>query len=66
MLAKTLVSINILIQSCYSKKDVKREVRALASLNHPRIVRYYSSWTETLPEGWQTHNLWADLKDSET
>ena len=50
-----------------SKQDIsKREVRALAKLNHPRIVRYYVSWTETLPADWQSDGLWADLKDSDT
>lgn len=36
-----------------SAERVKREVRALAKLNHTNIVRYYNSWLETPPPGWQ-------------
>ncbi|XP_045123041.1 eukaryotic translation initiation factor 2-alpha kinase 3-like isoform X2 [Portunus trituberculatus] len=36
-----------------SAERVKREVRALAKLNHTNIVRYYNSWLETPPTGWQ-------------
>ncbi|KAK7074813.1 hypothetical protein SK128_001823 [Halocaridina rubra] len=36
-----------------SAERVKREVRALAKLNHTNIVRYYNSWLETPPHGWQ-------------
>ncbi|KAL7642361.1 UNVERIFIED_CONTAM: hypothetical protein RMT77_006922 [Armadillidium vulgare] len=32
-----------------SAERVKREVRALAKLNHSNIVRYYNSWLETPP-----------------
>lgn len=39
-----------------------REVRALAKLDHHAIVRYFHSWTEEPPLGWQ-HNkdsMWMD------
>ncbi|XP_045613966.2 eukaryotic translation initiation factor 2-alpha kinase [Procambarus clarkii] len=36
-----------------SAERVKREVRALAKLNHINIVRYYNSWLESPPPGWQ-------------
>lgn len=34
---------------------IKREVTALANLEHPGIVRYYNSWFEELgsPFGWK-------------
>ncbi|XP_052275807.1 uncharacterized protein LOC127875045 isoform X2 [Dreissena polymorpha] len=34
-------------------KDVMPEVRALARLDDPGIVRYYHAWMETPPLGWQ-------------
>ncbi|XP_053629408.2 eukaryotic translation initiation factor 2-alpha kinase 3 isoform X2 [Cherax quadricarinatus] len=36
-----------------SAERVKREVRALAKLDHGNIVRYYNSWLESPPPGWQ-------------
>lgn len=34
-------------------EKVKREVKALAKLEHASIVRYYNSWFEAPPVGWQ-------------
>ncbi|CDW56010.1 Pkinase domain containing protein [Trichuris trichiura] len=36
----------------YAKERVIREVKALARLDHPGIVRYYNSWFEEPPAGW--------------
>nr|CAH7751849.1 unnamed protein product [Callosobruchus chinensis] len=37
-----------------TKRDrVMREVKALAKLEHQNIVRYFSSWVEKPPVGWQ-------------
>ncbi|CAL8122921.1 unnamed protein product [Orchesella dallaii] len=40
---------------------VKREVIALAQLDHRHIVRYFNAWTECTPVGWLEKNdpLWA-------
>ena len=32
---------------------VRREIRAMAHLEHPGIIRYYHSWIEEPPTGWQ-------------
>ncbi|KAI1278088.1 Eukaryotic translation initiation factor 2-alpha kinase [Halotydeus destructor] len=36
-----------------AREKVKREVKALAKLEHSGIVRFYYSWIEEPPEGWQ-------------
>lgn len=36
-----------------SEKKALQEVRAMAQLDHPCIVRYNSTWIERPPEGWQ-------------
>ncbi|XP_014483949.1 PREDICTED: eukaryotic translation initiation factor 2-alpha kinase-like [Dinoponera quadriceps] len=37
----------------YPRERVMREVRALAKLDHRNIVRYFNSWLEFPPCGWQ-------------
>uniref|UniRef100_F1KRI9 PRKR-like endoplasmic reticulum kinase n=1 Tax=Ascaris suum TaxID=6253 RepID=F1KRI9_ASCSU len=32
---------------------VKREAKAMAKLDHPGIIRYFHTWIERPPEGWQ-------------
>ena len=36
-----------------AKKKVMREVKTLAKLDHRHIVRYFNTWLETPPNGWQ-------------
>lgn len=36
-----------------AKARMMREVRALAALEHPAIVRYFHAWWEEPPSGWQ-------------
>ena len=36
-----------------AKEKMMREVRALAALDHPGIVRYFHAWWEAPPDGWQ-------------
>lgn len=40
-----------------------REVKALAKLEHPGIVRYFNTWLEAPPEGWQEKMDEQWLKD---
>lgn len=43
------------------RRKVKREVRVLAKLEHRNIVRYFSTWEETPPVGWQeAADSWLD------
>ena len=38
-----------------------REVLALAQLDHPQIVRYFYSWVEQAPPGWDQREEWVPL-----
>ncbi|XP_012935928.1 eukaryotic translation initiation factor 2-alpha kinase [Aplysia californica] len=47
------VKRTILPKSEGAKEKVLREVRALATLEHIGIVRYFNAWVESPPAGWQ-------------
>lgn len=42
-----------MVVSEQARQKVTREVKALAKLDHSGIVRYYQSWFECPPPGWQ-------------
>lgn len=44
-----------------AREKVMREVRALALLDHPRIVRYFNSWVEKAPLGWSDMEEWMSV-----
>lgn len=36
-----------------TKEQALKEIRCLAILNHPNLIRYYYAWHECPPDGWQ-------------
>eukprot|EP00794_Sanderia_malayensis_P005317 gene5317-5986_t len=61
----------IYIPNCEEAREkVTREVKALAKLDYPGIVRFYYSWWETPPKGWQDQtdrqNLMKNIAEGPT
>ncbi|XP_016400989.1 eukaryotic translation initiation factor 2-alpha kinase 3-like [Sinocyclocheilus rhinocerous] len=49
-----------------AREKVMREVKALAKLEHPGIIRYFNAWQESPPQGWQEDMDKCWLKDAST
>ena len=55
--------LSLLLHSMDSK--VMREVNALATLEHQNIVRYFTSWTEQPPQGYESDDEYDDEEASQ-
>ena len=44
-----------------ARDKVMREVHALARFEHRGIVRYFSSWVERAPAGWDQKEEWISI-----
>nr|XP_023651420.1 eukaryotic translation initiation factor 2-alpha kinase 3 isoform X1 [Paramormyrops kingsleyae] len=49
-----------------AREKVMREVKALAKLEHPGIIRYFNAWQESPPGDWQEEMDQRWLKDTST
>lgn len=55
------VSLSTFSIRAFARDKVMREVHALAQLDHFTIVRYFNSWVERAPPGWDQREEWISL-----